>query len=242
MPKCNLCLTNDAVKIKSHIFPRWMYQIINKNSGNAQLFSLKSLDSRPSTSGEVERYLFCQNCENEVLGKIDHEMANLYKNKLAHFYENKNIVLHKVKVTRRDMHVLYSFFISILLRVAVTKRELGAQFYLENEEIQPIRQQILYFNPDYVDELRVLNIRRVKLICSTSSKKLKNELLIPPVFMDNIFYCCFLGVILSIDKSYIIKYKPVDYREEDLALRKKTLILEDITRLSAESKDLTCLI
>lgn len=144
-------------------------------------------------------------------------------------------------ITSTDIYILYIFFLSVLLRMALTNNKLGECFYLDSDEIYEVSRQILSFNESGHDEYApCLNIKRVRFL-SKVNKKIKNEIIIPPVFINGIFYWCFLGIHLSISKDDVMKNN-LKLHTSELKLERKTLFIENIQIASIHGKDLMCLV
>jgi hypothetical protein len=123
---CKLCLAQRKLIKKSHVIPRFMYGNMFDDGKTVVPQSLKDnvvSSGKTIQTGYYDKYIICQHCENDILGKLDRYGANvLYKgnNDLKANHGPKKDGLRPLFVTGIEYDNFKVFLLSILWRAHIS--------------------------------------------------------------------------------------------------------------------------
>jgi len=154
---CQLCKKEKELIKRSHIWPDFMYKGMYDAKGRLYVLNSADLTKHQTVqSGSHQSGIFCSQCDNVALGKLERYASNYLFRKpyLAEGPEFK-----QVKVAR-DMDLIYCqkldynqfkrFLLSLLWRASISKEALFENFKLSEEQEEFLRECI--YSEAVVDE------------------------------------------------------------------------------------------
>lgn len=149
--KCRLCLKTKELCDKSHIIPRFLYKII-QGENNGLVFVTKER-ARIRYNGEWEAGLLCEDCDNNVIGKLDDYVAKFIHNEFHRKIISRLEVRDGIEflVIEKDPNYDYTkyklFLLSVLWRSSISSRPFFGQVKFSEGVEEDLREMILNGNP-----------------------------------------------------------------------------------------------
>lgn len=75
---CKLCLEEKPLIGKSHIYPQFLYKGVFDASNRSVFQNLKAGTDKFYQTGFYDKYIFCQNCDNVILGSLERYAASVF--------------------------------------------------------------------------------------------------------------------------------------------------------------------
>ncbi len=127
MKACNLCLGQETLIKKSHIYPEFLYKELFDDKHKLRRFTIADLKSknlnvkRPS-SGVYEGNLFCKKCETVTISGYETYIADILsgKNKKVQIKRIQTGELESLEITNIDYKKFKNFILSILFKAHVS--------------------------------------------------------------------------------------------------------------------------
>lgn len=151
---CRLCLEDRELIKKSHLFPNFMYKGIGDEKNRMYILSSSDPDKKIFVqSGAYEENIFCAECDNERLGRIERYANNYFYNKP---FRNNNdefeqIVseegVNAIKCKNIDYLRFKLFLESLLWRASISNHTFFDNFKLTDEQEEVLRSSIYINNP-----------------------------------------------------------------------------------------------
>lgn len=146
--RCKLCLQQKPLLRKSHIIPDWMYfGLFDDKHKVAMVDIINSTSKRPST-GIYDGGLFCQTCDNEVLGALEHYGKTiLYSlDSFRDFFSWENIIdsggLRSAMLDKVDYIKFKLFLLSLLYRMHLSNHPFFSQVDIGDSHAEFLREKI----------------------------------------------------------------------------------------------------
>jgi hypothetical protein len=149
--QCKLCLQTKDLCKESHIIPRFLYKLLAGE--NSLLVFLDKIASRFRYNGEYEGNILCENCDNQIIGKLDDYAAKFIHNEFPQKLNSRIEVIdgHEHLVIENDPNYDYKryklFLLSLLWRSSISSRPFFQQLKLSPPVEEDLRQMILSGDP-----------------------------------------------------------------------------------------------
>ncbi|MFA5172815.1 MAG: hypothetical protein WC435_00220 [Candidatus Paceibacterota bacterium] len=149
--QCKLCLQIKDLCKESHIIPSFLYKLLAGK--NSLLVFLDKIAARFRYNGEYERNILCENCDNQIIGKLDDYAAKFIHNEFPQKLNSRIEVIngHEYLVIENDPNYDYKkyklFLLSLLWRSSIASRPFFQQLKLSSSVEDDLRQMILSSNP-----------------------------------------------------------------------------------------------
>jgi hypothetical protein len=156
---CKLCGEKKKLCEQSHIIPNFLYKDLKKEEGHFYL--VKSKDNRYEKkakiqTGEFDKHILCQKCENEVLSRYEKYGASVLKGGVELKMINKKANgVSFLEIGDIDYAIFKLFILSILWKASISKRDLFKEISLGPYE-KVIGEMILNGNPGKSSEFPFL--------------------------------------------------------------------------------------
>lgn len=186
---CQLCLKNKPLIKKSHIISDFLYSQI-RDYDNSMLSLDKGNNKSPKTvyTGEFEGGLFCNDCDNGILGRYESYASKIIKSQKVVKGIKTTIVEDKYAyIEGLDYNKFKLFLLSILWRSSISNRDFFKEIKLEKEDEEKIRQMLLNGDPGDMNYLPCV-------ISMARNQKILWGLIRQPLKTDDGYQFMFSGV------------------------------------------------
>ncbi len=185
MSICILCSENKALIKKSHIIPEFMYRELfdEKHSIKGYYFNKDTLDAKHIKSqytGEYEGGLFCENCDNVIIGKYEAYARKIIYGGSFSKSESQKMILKQEDLFRDtficegvDYTKFKLFLLSILWRSSISSREFFSDIDI-GEEACSLKEMIYIGNAGEWYEYPIL------ILSYHSDKTIPTDLILQP--------------------------------------------------------------
>jgi hypothetical protein len=146
---CKLCLKEKKLIKRSHIFPNFMYRGMSDEKGRMYVLSSeRPLKPKVAQSGSHEKYIFCADCDNRILGQLEGFASNQLYNKpfkissvdFGHIKVGPDAVIIQCNDIAYKEFKLFLF--SLLWRASISTEPLFENFKLPAGEEEFLRSAI----------------------------------------------------------------------------------------------------
>ena len=149
--KCKLCHEDKKLCKQSHIIPNFMYQDLLDE--NHRMHVVQTKDGVIKTriyrkTGEFDKFILCQSCDNGTLGKLDRYASLILYDGLPKIFENRTSPDGRkyTYCAEIDYAQFKLFLLSILWRSSISNRPLFSEVRLGPHE-ERIRKMLLQSDP-----------------------------------------------------------------------------------------------
>lgn len=160
---CKLCLKEEKLIKRSHLFPNFMYKgIADSKNRMFEISSSEPFRKKTVQSAAYAEYILCAECDNNILSKLERYANNnlyskSYRTDNDNFEQATNI--HGIKAIRCK-NLVYSqfklFLQSLLWRASVSEHDLFSNFKLTAEQEEELRLSIYNSTPLEEDDYACL--------------------------------------------------------------------------------------
>lgn len=159
---CKLCLQEKLLIEQSHIIPNFYYNHLGlKKNKRKEFHSVNYTEGWkiPKQTGEFEKYILCQNCDNEIIGGYEKYGKSIFIDGECSFLpvlETDDAEIKYGGYSGLDYKNFKLFFLSILWRMSITNREFFKYVKLQPNQEEKLRVMILTGNPGKEYEYPIL--------------------------------------------------------------------------------------
>lgn len=149
---CQLCLSEGTLAKRSHIFPDFFYKKIMDGEklylvDPQKIIKEKPEDNRYLNTGDYDNSILCDHCENHI-SKFESYGRNIFYGHSSNKFRASTSNQGKfINLKNLDYAKLKLFFLSIIWKSSVSKREFYKTVYLGHKHEEIMRKMILNSEP-----------------------------------------------------------------------------------------------
>ena len=194
---CRLCLLDKTLLKKSHIIPKFMYKgIISEDNKIIQTNLNDTTKKKTIRTGAYEPHILCQECDNNVIGKLESYASELLFGNWARQLNGIKLSneisqdgIKSLRVQGVDYNKFKLFLLSILWRASVSDQALFKKVILGSALEERLRDKIVNQEADEDDEYEV------SVIIFNPPKTSITRIITQPIFVKDEYILFFVNSV-----------------------------------------------